>query len=184
MSMFETRISSSPEMSISHSLRCTGTFGEDGQLQQLLEERGVAYTGEGVEGSKLAFDKIRSKEKFEQHGVRTPAWETIDANQHPRMRPPIVIKAPRQGSTSGVHIVKNAEGIEPAIAGSAKYDRGIIDRKVCYLAGINDRYSRDQALPILEIIPKGGFYGFHQQVSFPQSSGGRRRGACLPGQDQ
>ena len=111
-----------------------GTFGEDGQIQQLLEERGIAYTGEGVEESRLAFDKIRSKEKFEQHGVRTPPWETIDANQHPRMRPPIVIKAPRQGSTVGVHIVKNAEGIEPAIAGSAKYDRELLIESL-YLAG-------------------------------------------------
>src|SRR5439155_16438573 len=37
-----------------------GTFGEDGQLQQILEERGVPYTGEGVEGSRLAFDKIET----------------------------------------------------------------------------------------------------------------------------
>src|SRR5947207_7407727 len=43
-----------------------GTFGEDGRIQRILEERGVAYTGEGVEGSELAFDKIRSKEKFQQ----------------------------------------------------------------------------------------------------------------------
>ena len=38
-----------------------GTFGEDGQIQQILEQRGVPYTGEGVEGSRLAFDKILSK---------------------------------------------------------------------------------------------------------------------------
>src|ERR687892_1520733 len=46
-----------------------GTFGEDGQVQKILEERGVPYTGEGVNGSRLAFDKIRSKEKFREHGV-------------------------------------------------------------------------------------------------------------------
>src|SRR2546423_12191481 len=39
-----------------------GTFGEDGQVRQILEDRGVPYTGEGVGGSALAFDKIRSKE--------------------------------------------------------------------------------------------------------------------------
>ena len=33
-----------------------GTFGEDGQLQQILEDRGVPYTGEGIAGSELAFD--------------------------------------------------------------------------------------------------------------------------------
>src|SRR2546425_13306604 len=40
-----------------------GTFGEDGQVQKSLEDRGIPYTGEGVEESRLAFDKIRSKEK-------------------------------------------------------------------------------------------------------------------------
>jgi D-alanine-D-alanine ligase len=151
-----------------------GTFGEDGQIQQLLEERGIAYTGEGVEESRLAFDKIRSKEKFEQHGVRTPPWETIDANQHPRMRPPIVIKAPRQGSTVGVYIVKNAEGIAPAIAGSAKYDRELLIEKFVSGRELTIGILGDQALPILEIIPKGGFYDFTNKYPFlnPQAGGG------------
>jgi D-alanine-D-alanine ligase len=151
-----------------------GTFGEDGQIQQLLEERGIAYTGEGVEESRLAFDKIRSKEKFEQHGVRTAPWETIDANQHPRMRPPIVVKAPRQGSTVGVYIVKNAEGIAPAIAGSAKYDRELLIEKFVSGRELTIGILGDQALPILEIIPKGGFYDFTNKYPFlnPQAGGG------------
>src|ERR1700751_3940447 len=41
-----------------------GTFGEDGQLQKILERRGVPYTGDGIEASRAAFDKILSKEKF------------------------------------------------------------------------------------------------------------------------
>src|SRR5579871_1487771 len=35
-----------------------GTFGEDGQLQRILEARGLPYTGEGVAASELAIDKI------------------------------------------------------------------------------------------------------------------------------
>src|SRR5262245_12313527 len=35
-----------------------GTFGEDGQIQEILEQRGIPYTGEGIAGSQLAFDKI------------------------------------------------------------------------------------------------------------------------------
>src|SRR3954453_16576622 len=35
-----------------------GTFGEDGELQTILAARGVLYTGECVEDSRLAFDKI------------------------------------------------------------------------------------------------------------------------------
>src|SRR3954467_7574924 len=33
-----------------------GTFGEDGQVQRILESRGIPYTGEGVRGSELAID--------------------------------------------------------------------------------------------------------------------------------
>ncbi len=56
-----------------------GTFGEDGQLQKILERRGIAYTGDGVDASEIAFDKIRTKEKFREHGVTTPPWEVIHA---------------------------------------------------------------------------------------------------------
>jgi D-alanine-D-alanine ligase len=151
-----------------------GTFGEDGQLQQLLEERGVAYTGEGVQGSRLAFDKIRSKEKFQEYGVRSPKWETIEANQHPRMRPPIVVKPPRQGSTVGVHIVKKTEDLASAIAGSAKYDRELLIEKFVSGRELTIGILGDQALPILEIIPKGGFYDFTNKYPFlnPQAGGG------------
>src|SRR6059036_3132279 len=69
-----------------------GTFGEDGQVQQILEERGVPYTGDGVKESELAFDKIRSKEKFIAHGVRTPESEVVQSGQRPQMKVPIVVK--------------------------------------------------------------------------------------------
>jgi len=151
-----------------------GTFGEDGQVQELLEQRGVAYTGEGVEGSRLAFDKIRSKEKFQEHRVRTPEWETIEADERPRMQPPIVVKAPRQGSTVGVHIVKTSEELAPAIAGSAKYDRELLIEKFVAGRELTIGILGDQALPILEIIPKGGFYDFTNKYPFlnPQAGGG------------
>ncbi len=151
-----------------------GTFGEDGQVQQILEERGVAYTGEGVEESRLAFDKIRSKEKFCQHGVRTPEWETIEADQHPRMPLPIVIKAPRQGSTVGVHIVKKVEELDPAIIGAAKYDSELLIESFVSGRELTIGILGEQTLPILEIIPNGGVYDFTNKYPFlnPQAGGG------------
>jgi D-alanine-D-alanine ligase len=150
-----------------------GTFGEDGQVQQILEERGIAYTGEGVKGSRLAFDKIRSKEKFRQHGVRTPEWETIGAHQRPGMQLPIVVKAPRQGSTVGVYIVKKPEELESAIADAAKYDEELLIEKFVSGREVTIGILGDQALPILEIIPKGGFYDFSNKYPFlnPQAGG-------------
>src|SRR3954452_15490198 len=46
-----------------------GTFGEDGQVQRILESRGIAYTGEGVVGSELCIDKIATKQRLVQRGV-------------------------------------------------------------------------------------------------------------------
>ena len=92
-----------------------GTFGEDGQLQALLEARGVRYTGEGVEGSRLAFDKILSKEKFAAAGVPTAGWHVIQRGGRPRIEPPYVLKAPRQGSSVGVHIIKDGTGLAAAL---------------------------------------------------------------------
>src|SRR5437899_593810 len=150
-----------------------GTFGEDGQVQQILQERGVVYTGEGVEESRLAFDKIRSKEKFREHGVSTPEWEVIEAHQRPRMQLPIVVKAPRQGSTVGIYIVKKAEDLESAIADAAKYDRELLIEKFVPGRELTIGILGDQVLPILEIIPKGGFYDFTNKYPFlnPQAGG-------------
>ena len=89
-----------------------GTFGEDGQLQKILEDRGVAYTGDGVEGSRNAFDKILSKQKFLEHKVATPESEVIEVGRRPKMSVPLVMKPARQGSTVGVVIVKNENELD------------------------------------------------------------------------
>src|SRR6266705_1927711 len=60
-----------------------GTFGEDGQVQRILEQRGVPYTGDDVQGSETAIDKIRTKHKFHEHGVATPQWEVIQTGERP-----------------------------------------------------------------------------------------------------
>src|SRR6266480_3739888 len=83
-----------------------GTFGEDGQIQKILEDHGVRYTGDGVEGSRNAFDKILSKQNFLEHKVATPESEVIDVGRRPKMSVPLVVKPARQGSTVGVVIVK------------------------------------------------------------------------------
>ncbi len=70
-----------------------GTFGEDGQVQAILEQRGVPYTGAGVDSSRVAFDKGLAKERFVGAGVPTPAAESIDLTQgeRPSMDLPYVI---------------------------------------------------------------------------------------------
>jgi D-alanine-D-alanine ligase len=151
-----------------------GTFGEDGQVQRILETRGVPYTGEGAAESELAFDKIRSKEAFQRHGVTTPYWQIINLGQRPTIPIPFVIKAPRQGSTVGVHVIRNEREIDSATEDAGKYDRELLVEK--FIAGreLTIGILGDQALPILEIIPKGGFYDFTNKYPFlnPGAGGG------------
>jgi D-alanine-D-alanine ligase len=151
-----------------------GTFGEDGQVQQILESRGVPYTGEGVAESRLAFDKIPSKEKFTTHGVATPHWEIIRLGQQPTLSLPYVIKAPRQGSTVGVYIVKEASQIAGALSEAAKYDNELLIETFIPGRELTVGVLGDLALPILEIIPKSGFYDFNDKYPFlnPQGGGG------------
>ena len=151
-----------------------GTFGEDGQVQRILEERGVAYTGDGVAESELAFDKIRSKEAFRREDVSTPYWQIVTGGQRPTIPIPFVIKAPRQGSTVGVHIIRNEREVDAALADARKYDRELLIEKFVPGRELTIGILGDQALPILEIIPKGGFYDFTNKYPFlnPGAGGG------------
>ena len=151
-----------------------GTFGEDGQIQEILERRGIAYTGEGIEGSRIAFDKILSKEKFDAAGVTTPEWEVITAGQRPTLSLPFVLKAPRQGSTVGIYIVKEERELAKALQDAAEYDSRLLVEKFVPARELTVGVLGDQALPILEIIPKGGFYDFTNKYPFlnPGAGGG------------
>ena len=51
-----------------------GRFGEDGTVQRLLEEAGIPYTGSGPEASRMALDKIASKEIFIKRGIPVPEY--------------------------------------------------------------------------------------------------------------
>ena len=150
-----------------------GTFGEDGQVQRILEKRGVPYTGEGVQESELAFNKIRSKEKFREHEVTTPEWEVVPVGVRPRMAMPFVLKAPRQGSTVGIYIIRSEAEIGPAMKDASQYDRELLVEKFVPGRELTIGVLGDQTLPIIEIISKGGFYDFATKYPFlnPQAGG-------------
>jgi D-alanine-D-alanine ligase len=151
-----------------------GTFGEDGQLQEILEARGIPYTGEGIEGSWAAFDKIETKQRFVECGIPTAAFEVITPDALPSLPLPYVVKAPREGSTVGIYIVKEESQIAPAIAGAAQYAGTLLVEE--YIAGdeLTVGIVGLQALPIIMIKPKDGFYDFQNKYPFlnPNAGGG------------
>jgi D-alanine-D-alanine ligase len=151
-----------------------GTFGEDGQLQRILEQRGIAYTGDGAAPSERAFDKILSKKAFDQHGITTPYWQVVTVGQRSTIPIPFVLKAPREGSTVGVYIIKNDREIDAAMADASRYAHELLVEKFISGRELTIGILGDQALPILEIIPKGGVYDFTNKYPFlnPSAGGG------------
>ncbi|MEO6055046.1 MAG: D-alanine--D-alanine ligase [Chthoniobacterales bacterium] len=137
-----------------------GTFGEDGQIQALLEDRNIPYTGEGVEGSHVAFDKIRTKEVLDKAGIPNAKWEIIKAGQKPSLPLPFVLKSPQQGSSVGVHIIREASQVDAAIEDCLKYGPEIIVEAFFTGKELTVGILGDIALPIVEIRPREGFYDY------------------------
>jgi D-alanine-D-alanine ligase len=148
-----------------------GTFGEDGRLQQILEDRGVPYTGAGVEASRVAFDKNLAKEKFLAAGVPTPASEIVSGVRPPSIPAPFVVKPPREGSSVGVTIVKDPAQALAAMENAAQYGSEILveafvegmELTVAVLDGV--------AMPIVHIIPPEGVYDMASK--YPWLSGAK-----------
>jgi D-alanine-D-alanine ligase len=152
-----------------------GTFGEDGQLQRILEERGIRYTGEGVAGSELAIDKIATKRRLQERGVPTPAFEITRTGVRPTLPLPLAIKAPREGSSVGVFIVKDELSLGKSLADAAKYSSELLIEQFIDGREFTVGVVGNQALPIIEIRPKkaGEFYDFANKYNFlnPQAAG-------------
>ena len=138
-----------------------GTFGEDGVMQKLLEDQGVAYTGGGSVSSALAFDKVLSKERFIAEGVPTPASEIVDCTESfkmPQMALPYVVKPPREGSSVGVSICNTQEEAEEAMREAVKYSNDVLVEQLVVGEELTVGVLDGEVLPVVHIIPDGGKY--------------------------
>jgi D-alanine-D-alanine ligase len=150
-----------------------GTFGEDGQLQRILEARGISYTGEGVAGSELAIDKIATKRRLVEQGVPTPAFEVLRAGERPTLPLPFVLKAPKEGSSVGVYIVREPGEVEARLAEVRGYADEILVEAYVEGRELTVGILGERTLPVVEIKPKQGFYDFQNKYPFlnPQAAG-------------
>jgi len=143
-----------------------GRYGEDGTVQGLLELLAIPYTGSGVLASALAMDKLKTKQMLLFHELPTPGFKVIrrgedrqrllDACRHF----PLVVKPAREGSTVGISIVRDLEELNVGLDTAFESDSVVLVED--YIAGreLTVGLIDNQALPIVEIIPKGGFYDY------------------------
>ena len=146
-----------------------GQFGEDGRLQQILEDKSLTYAGSGPAASDAAFDKMAAKTAFAKASVPTPA--AIPFNCEPDTRQieeqlkqfpgKYVIKPVRQGSSVGISIVSDPnEAVAAARQTSSKFGDCMIEE---FIPGreVTVGILCDEPLPIIEIRTQTGFYDYH-----------------------
>ncbi len=142
-----------------------GRYGEDGTMQGLLEILGIPYTGSGPLASGIAMDKVLTKRLVEQAGIRTPHWKTISRNEVPQVNVsplplPVIVKPNSEGSTIGTLIVREEKEFRPALEEAAHYDRVILIEELIEGTEVTVGCVGGKALPVLEVVPKSGFYDF------------------------
>jgi D-alanine-D-alanine ligase len=152
-----------------------GKWAEDGTIQSLLELRGLKYTGSKVLASALAMDKDMSKVIFRQAGVQTADWFTVKERSFElvlitdeikqKIGFPCIIKPNDQGSTVGLKIVQDESEVEEGIVIAQKYSSKALIEK--YIPGreLTVAILLNEALPVLEIVPKSGFYDYKHKYT-------------------
>lgn len=147
-----------------------GGVGENGSLQSFFDLCNVKFTGSPSIGCALAMDKAVSKSLMRSEGILTADWAIarkgvpFDTEHFPI---PCVVKPNSGGSSIGVIIVRNREELAPAIeACFVLEDELIVEEYVRGMelsAGVLGSGEDCVALPLIEIVPKHGFYDYQHK---------------------
>ncbi len=137
-----------------------GTFGEDGQVQEILEALGLPYTGADAATSRIAFDKEKTKEKFRQSGVPTPEGQLVRTLEDIALPLPLFLKPNAQGSSVGTHLATTSEELAAALADALKFDSSVLAERFIQGRELTVGVLGEQVLPIVEIKPLDGYYDY------------------------
>lgn len=150
-----------------------GGAGEDGTIALLLDVLGVSYPGSRPQACARAMDKPLAKEILSRSGISVPPGNVYSDKQDiavfcedalAQYGLPLVIKPCNQGSSIGVHIVTDAETlIEKARETRAQFGTFLIEKYIPgreLTAGILRTENGEEVLPIVEIVPKKGFFNY------------------------
>jgi len=136
-----------------------GEGGEDGTIQQLLEEAHLPYLGADAAASALCFDKARLKELLRQHDILTPASEVVTAatlTNSPLTKRPFVLKPVDGGSSVDTMLVRTLPyDVAAAQTLLKKYDRMLLEELIEGVE-LTVPVLGDEAMPVIEIVPPPG----------------------------
>ncbi|HVW82421.1 MAG TPA: D-alanine--D-alanine ligase [Candidatus Paceibacterota bacterium] len=159
-----------------------GDYGEDGEVQKLLERFGVPYAGADSFGSFIAMHKVLAKEKAKEVGLKTAEYYLVEDAARAaeaarqiirRFAQPVVVKPVGWGSSIGVSIVGGYAPVHQAIEGlfvegarSVLVEELIRGREVTVGVVENLRSDPLYVLPAVEIVPpEGDFFSYSAKYS-------------------
>lgn len=157
-----------------------GENGEDGRIQGYLDILGIPYTSSGLTASAIGMNKILTKKMLSLDNIPTSEFLIIKnadfiSNNNKivtkiidKLGLPVVIKAPKQGSSIGTYIVKDENTLINAINDAFNYDNEILAEK--FIEGIEVTASiignkKVEVLPIIEITAVNEFYDYESKYT-------------------
>jgi D-alanine-D-alanine ligase len=147
-----------------------GPFGESGMIQGLLELLEIPYTHSGVLASALAMDKHQAKIVMKAAGIPVTDHVIVSraeaAHSHV-MAAPYVIKPIADGSSFGVHIVRQGANQPPQEILGPDWNSGedvMVER---YIPGreLTCAVMGDVALGVTEIVTDLTFYNYEAKYA-------------------
>jgi D-alanine-D-alanine ligase len=159
-----------------------GAYGEDGELQRLLENTATPYTGSRALASAIAMNKVLTKDHLVNTGIKLAPHVYASRDNIHNIRSfteavsevfngPFVIKPVNGGSSVGTKIARNLLELESFLEQVfGVFDAVIIEK---YIAGReatvgvlnNFRQQSTYVLPAVEIVPQSSFFDYDAKYS-------------------
>ncbi len=140
-----------------------GGWGEGGGIQKVMEAEKIRFTGSGSAACELVMDKIESKRLADRIGIPTARWCILTAEKRvlpEDFRYPAVLKAPKEGSTIGIVVVKSADELENALNEELRLAPEILAEEFIEGVEITIPVVNGTTLPGIEIRSPHGFYDY------------------------
>ncbi len=145
-----------------------GGYGENGQLQALLDVAKIPYTGSGPLASALGMNKHLSKILYRSAGIPTAEWVYLPSKKFKNRKRqlieqlgyPVVIKPNEQGSSVGLSIVHHPKELDDALERAFEHSPSVIAEQYVPGRELTVGILGDTALPVVEIRPRGGVYDY------------------------
>ncbi|MCR4289307.1 MAG: D-alanine--D-alanine ligase [Candidatus Scalindua sp.] len=145
-----------------------GYFGEDGGIQEVLESKGIPYTGSGITASKLAMNKVESKDIFRRNNIPTPDYFTACTVESmaeivkgvKTLKLPVVTRLVGNGYSMGTSIIREYDELPDAIKHTGPHSTEVLIEKSIEGRELAVSVLNEKALPVIEIKTETGIYDY------------------------